>query len=385
MALFFYLLFVVCLFYGGILYAYLRYRAARQDEVLFLLAGAAESGAPLAPALRAYLEDRSESGWREVWTILLQFFLLPGYYWFWHRQHSFNRKLARVARRLEEGVPLDRALRSEPAVASPTTALAVAVGESSGRLALSLRRSLDGHLSTVWLETMPRLLYPLGLLLFLDGVAYFWMLFLLPKMQRIAHDFGMQLPAMTQMLIDLGHSAEHHRWLIAQLIVVGLILAFCSVFNAEVRWYLPGLGRVYRMSVRSRVLKMLAVLLEAGKPVPEALTILANSGALPIPVAGRLHRARARVEQGEPLSVVLWEAGLLSRAMAPLVSSAERSRNLPWSLVELGNLLADQAQQRARRLSLVLFSVAVAAIGLLVGILVVGMFMPLVEFMRELA
>ena len=35
--------------YGWMLQAFLHYRASRQDEVLYLLAGAAESGAPWRP------------------------------------------------------------------------------------------------------------------------------------------------------------------------------------------------------------------------------------------------------------------------------------------------------------------------------------------------
>ena len=53
--------------YGWILFVYIHYRQGRQDEFLNLLTTVAESGAPLVPALRAYLLDRprrtNQSGW----------------------------------------------------------------------------------------------------------------------------------------------------------------------------------------------------------------------------------------------------------------------------------------------------------------------------------
>jgi len=378
------LLLVVVLAYGWMLHAYLHYRSGRQDELLHLLAATAESGAPLAPAVRAYLRDRPRRGWRAFWAAVLLFFVVPGYYWVWHRRHSYDRKLARVARRLEQGEPLYQALRKVPGVAPGATALAVAVGESTGRLALSLRRSAGGRLTIVWLEAVPRLLYPIALLIFMNGVLGFWMLYLLPKMLRIFDEFGVELPALTLQLSEVGTTIEEHGWVISQGLVAAVVLGTLVVFSPAVRWYVPVLGRLYRMSVQSRVLKMLGVLLEAGKPLPEALAVLADSGALPGGMGSRLDAARRAAEQGEPLPEALSRGGLLPASMAPLVRAAERARNLPWALTELGEALAARAARRARQLSLAVFPAAVVAVGVLVGLMVAGMFLPLVKLISEL-
>src|SRR4051794_21198786 len=113
------LLLMLGLFYGWIFHAFLHYRLGRQEEFLHLLAAAAESGAPLAPVVRAYLRDRPPGRW--VWAAVLLFFVAPGYYWLWHRRRAYDRKLARVARELEQGTPLYVALRSEPGVVSRST------------------------------------------------------------------------------------------------------------------------------------------------------------------------------------------------------------------------------------------------------------------------
>src|SRR6184192_871145 len=106
------LLLILMLFYGWVLSAYVHYRQGRRDELLHLLSAAAESQAPLAPALWAYLRDRPQGPLREFWVGLLLFFVLPGYYWVWHRRHSYDRKVARVAYFLEMGDSLPNALRA---------------------------------------------------------------------------------------------------------------------------------------------------------------------------------------------------------------------------------------------------------------------------------
>src|SRR6516162_9071008 len=98
--------FVIMSVYGWVLFSFVHYRNGRQDELVQVLITAAESNAPMSSALWAYILDRPQGNQRELWVATLLFFILPGYYWIWHREHSFDRKLASLAHLLEHGVPL---------------------------------------------------------------------------------------------------------------------------------------------------------------------------------------------------------------------------------------------------------------------------------------
>jgi type IV pilus assembly protein PilC len=374
---------LLLLFYGWMVQTFVRYRTSRQEELLFLLATTIDQGAPLAPALHAYLGDRREKGWRAFWAGLLLFFVFPGYYWLWHRRHSYDQKLRRVANRLEMGDPLPQALLAEPGVASGTTVLALAVGEASGRPAVALKRLRDSSLGSLWIETVPRLFYPLLLLLFLNGLLTFWLLFLYPRMERMYLEFGTSLPALTQAVADVGtflfdSFGPFGLWVL-------LLLMVLPIYSPTIRWYYPLLGRVYRLNVQSQVLKMLGVLLEAGKPASQSIRVLVESGALPWVAERRLERAEAHIDQGQSLADALRRVGLLSVQVSPLIAAAQRANNLPWAMTELGTTLASRATWLARRLSLGLFSVAVISISVLVGLFVIAMFLPLIKLILELS
>jgi type II secretory pathway component PulF len=376
------LLLLVSLVYGWMLVAYFHYREGRQEEFLHLLTTAVETDAPLAPAVWAYLEDRP-SGWlRKFWVALLLFFVMPGYYWFWHRRHSYDQKVAAVAHRLEQGDSLPDALRATPGVASRETILAAAVGQSTGQLARCLRSSARTRQTTVWPEILPRVVYPLFLLLFLSGITGFWMTWIVPRLLRIFEDFDIELPALSEQLIDLWQPfVDALRWGFLGLAGLLLLLGISST----VRWYFPGLGRLYRMKVQSQVLKMLSLLLETGKPVPESLAVLAGAGHFSRTVRRRLNAVRQRVEQGEPLADSLRRRGLLPPNLVPLVQAAERARNLPWALGELGDNRANWRIRSLRRISLLFFPAIMVVIGFMVGCMVLGMFLPLVEIMTRLS
>src|SRR5438132_8009271 len=154
----FLILLVVAAFCGWMVTTYILYRQDRREEVAHLLSTAVESGAPLAPVLRAYLADRPRHGVRTVWTWWVNFLQGRGLRWLWHRLRSFDNKVARLAALIEQGYPLSEALESVPGVAAPETILAARLGETTGRLADCLRGARENPSSKAWLEVVPRFL-----------------------------------------------------------------------------------------------------------------------------------------------------------------------------------------------------------------------------------
>jgi type II secretory pathway component PulF len=372
---------ILFLIYGWLLYAFFHYRQGRQEEFLHLLTAAAESGVPLAPAVRSYLSDRPQGPMREAWVALLLFPLLPGYYWFWYRERRYDQKVEAVAFLLEQGTSLPYALQAVPGVAPRESMLAATLGQATGKLALCLRNAAQSKLATLWLEIVPRFLYPFLVLSFLVSITEFWLITILPRMQRIFMDFGMTLPEATQFLFRHFQTLAWGVGLtMAALIVVTLLL----LVSSTVRWYFPILGRLYRRYTQGQVLKVLAVLLEAGKPAPEAFGLLIASGYFSRVAVRRLRKCRRRIEQGDSLVDSLRRGRLLPRHMAPLVRAAERARNLPWALAELGENLTSRTLRLVQRISMVVFPLLVLATGLVVVFIVLGMFMPLIDIIGSL-
>src|SRR4051794_32047440 len=215
------MLLVLGVAYAWVLFAFLHYRQSRQEEFLQVITAAAEAEAPLAPALCAYLLDRPHGRLREFWIALLLFFVVPGYYWIVYRRANYDRKVEQVARLLEEGDSLTDALQQTPGVASRETRLAVALGEDTGQLARSLqaiRNPTRSQLAILWLEVVPRIVYPLLVLLVIVGVLNFWTLYLAPRYQRLFRDMSVSLPRETERTMAFGQFALHWSWLLVPAI-----------------------------------------------------------------------------------------------------------------------------------------------------------------------
>lgn len=379
---------IICfliLMYGWIIYVFVRYRQARQTELLHVILASVDAELPLAPALRAYLRDRPDSALYHFWSGIILHVIVAPYYWVWYRQHNIDRRIAKLADELETGATLSQALHAVPSVASHETRVAVAVGEATGNLAECLRRS-DRELTTAaWMELLPRFLYPFFLLLFVFAVTSFFMVAVAPRFKRIFEDFKLKLPAQSVWVMDGWGAIVSNAGLIIVVILVAIAIVVALIASPGFRWRFPVIGRLYGWDLQSLVLRSLGLLVEMGQPAPKALDLLQEVGDLPRPVKRQLAKARRMVEAGEPLATALRGSGLLPRSMAPLVQTAERTRTLGWALGELSELLSGKALRVARRLSMLAAPLMVIMVGGVVAIVVIGIFLPLITMIEALS
>jgi type II secretory pathway component PulF len=365
------------------LFAFCHYRHCRQEEFRNILQVAADTQMPLVSVLKAHLQDRPRKGIYPLWVASLLMFVFPGYYWY-HRRHCFDARIACLVEMLEDGIPLDTALASSPGVVSRETAIAVTVGEYTGRLADALRGRDSEQSGPMWLNLLPRLAYPLLLLCVLAANVIFLCQFIMPKYEKIFADFKMPLPASTVGLIDTG------RWLVLlswdiPLVWLGLV-ALCNLvyFQERAAWYFPVVGKLVRLHARGQFLRILGLMLEDGKPLPHVLQRVTRSGLLPPVLENRVQHLETQLRQGHGLSESLVANGLLAKSMSDLLVSAEKVRNLPWALQELGDVLLRRSARWTYRLSMVVFPLSVAGCACLIGLAAAATFYPLAAIMEKL-
>jgi type IV pilus assembly protein PilC len=365
------------------LFAFAHYRYCRQEELVHVIQAAAATRAPVEAVLRAYREDRPSDELHQFWKLALLFFVFPGYYWTQLGQ-GFDAEVDLLLALLENGVPLDQALRAVPGTANRQVALAVAVGRLSGRQRQVLSHLPDRRVTPQWLELVPRLWYPLMILTVLVGVVVFLMLFIVPKFEKIFEDFHLRLPISTQTFTTTGRWVASHA--LATPVAGLLLLTVFNVllFSSRVKWYFPVVGRFYRMHCRGQFLQTLGLMLQTGKPVPDILERVIDSRLLPSVVARRAEELALDLSQGEPLGPSLARRGLATAPMQALIGAAERAHNLPWALEELGDTLLRRSARLSHRLVMAAFPLAVFACACLIAFVAVAMFLPLVALMEGL-
>jgi type II secretory pathway component PulF len=387
-----------------------RLRRAEHRALLWSLAVAAERGIPLPEAARAYADEtRGSTGQRAL----------------------------RLALALEAGQPLSRAVRSARLRLAAPMRLAVGLGETLGVLGPAMRQQLDDsqQADAALRDTLVRFAYLTVVVLVLQGVLTFVMLKIVPVFQKMFEEFGLELPSMTQLIINVSNWFVAYgwfyvfilmviptavlslvlliglwKWLIDEFnewfpslarlgiarfaILVSIVVMFClhvpvlllavallfvGVFPRD----LPLLWRLFRRYDGAMIMRGLALAVKKEVPLPRAMELVVEQYPMRY-ASGALSDATVRVKGGMPWPESLRQAGLIAQTDVAVLASAQRAGNLPWALEEMAESALRRTNYRLQVALQMLFPPAVLLLGMSVAFFVIGLFLPLVALIQGL-
>jgi type II secretory pathway component PulF len=335
-------------------------RSAQRNGLLWVLAIAARKKMPLALAVRDYA-DQCRGRYRS-WVLEL-------------------------ADSLAAGVSLPDALEARRRLLSPEARLAATVGWETGELAEVLRAAAVSQnlRQPVWHGVTGRLLYLSLPLLILQAVGGFLIYFIAPKFRKIFFDFGVALPASTELICSTG--TQHVAGIsLPFLILIELGLALCILlrYMGWSSWNLPLLDRIFRSVDRAIILRTLAVFVERQRTIVQGLQLLEKTYPK-IWIQLRLALVLEALAQGRSWSESMRRYGLIRRNDAILFESAQRAGNLAWALREIADRDERRLGYRLQVFTTWLFPAILLTIGGFVFVFVIGFFQPLIRLITELS
>ena len=299
----------------------------------------------------------------------------------------FERMLAR----LREGRRFSEALGGEAALFPP---LLIAIVRASERTS-SLPDSLDRYLRyQAQIEGMTRHLlsasiYPLILFAVGGLVVTFLMGFVVPKFATVYKSSGRELPLLSQWMLVWGGFAGHYAaWLIGGMAALMATLAVLAkgffarhgLTGAMAR--IPGLRERSRLIELSRLYMTQGMLMAGGIPAVEALELAAT--VLSPASRERSVAALRGIRNGQPLSDAFDAAGLATPISLKYFRAGERSGNLADMLTRAARFYDDELARFIERFSKAFEPLLMAAIGVVVGVIVVMLYLPIFDLAGSL-
>ncbi|MEZ6051747.1 MAG: type II secretion system F family protein [Planctomycetaceae bacterium] len=261
------------------------------------------------------------------------------------------------------------------------------LGEFLEQFLLSVRRRRQASASFWRMMAYPLFLTPLVLLIATAVLA-----FIVPQFQSIFSDFGVALPGMTQLLINLSHPFIVKSLLFGiplfVLITIAIVVSgpYIPGHATRLRWfqYLPVLGTPSRMRGLSEFCSLLGLLVTGQIPLPEALAMTA-SALHDANLSQGARRLAARVEQGESLEAASLGLPQISAELKSLFRWEPRGAAFGDILMRAGEVYSARAQVQAGASLIILQPLIFLGLGLFIGFIVLALFMPLVKLLNELS
>lgn len=286
---------------------------------------------------------------------------------------------------LQGGRDLASSLARHPDVFSKFYVSIVRVGESSGTLESSFSRMYEYLQAEKRLgdKLKSALRYPaivVVAILIAIGVITTWVL---PKFAPVFKVLGDDLPWATQALLSFSAFASGY-WYVIVAVVAASVLGFRMYLKNELgryRWdrfrlRVPVIGSVIGKATLARVCRSFALALEAGVPMVQALGTIARAADNEY-MTERLLALRDGMERGQSLSQTAQTAGLFTPLVLQMISVGEETGELTGMLTEVAEFYEREVDYELDNMSAALEPFLIVAVGVMVTILALGVFLPL--------
>jgi type IV pilus assembly protein PilC len=291
-----------------------------------------------------------------------------------------------VVQKVNDGGQFFEALKDFPKVFDDLYVSMVKAGEESGELAetlqtLALQMERSSNLKK---KIKGAMIYPGIVISVMAIIGVLMMMFVVPTITSIFKDLGTDLPAMTQVLINVSDFFAEKPFIVLGGIVF-LVVAMMYLFKSQLgqrgmSWLvvrLPVIGTMAKETNAARTARTLSSLLNSGVDVIRALEITEDVVQNyyykeVVKTAGR------RVEKGTPLSQTFVErSDLYPILMGEMILVGEETGNIAAMLGELAIFYETEIERKTKDLSTIIEPMLMVVIGAGVGFFVLALIAPI--------
>ncbi len=297
--------------------------------------------------------------------------------------------IVRLTESLYQGRALSHAIAEFPEVFPQLYVATVRAAERTGDLSEALARFVDyqQRLDAVKKKVVSAAIYPAVLI----GVGMLVTLFLLgyvvPRFSQIYDDVGRDLPWLSQLLLQWGKLLnESGGILVAAALAVTVVLLFGLGRMAEwlvaVLWRIPAFGRRLLTYHLARFYRTVGMLLRGGTPLVPALEMVA--GLLHPLLRARLTGAIQRVREGASLSQAMEAHGLVTAVATRMLRTGEKGGNLAQMMESIAAFHDEELARWVDWFMKLFEPLLMALIGVVIGLIVVLMYLPIFDLAGSL-
>jgi general secretion pathway protein F len=302
---------------------------------------------------------------------------------------EFRRIFAALRESLYEGRSFSQALERFPETFPSLFVATVRAAERTGDVAEALGRYIAYHerLDAVRRKVISASIYP-AVLLGVGGLVVLFLLgYVVPRFAGVYAEVGRDLPWLSQLLLEWGRLINANGAALAVVFVAAAVAATLGFARLKavvgrLARRIPAIGERLRVYHLARLYRTLGMLLRGGTPLVTALGMV--SGLMPAAVRPQLAAGTQRIREGTSISTAMEAAGLATPVALRLLRVGEKSGEMAEMM---DRIAAFHDEELARWIDVVtrLFEpLLMAILGVVIGVIVVLMYLPIFELAGSL-
>jgi len=303
-----------------------------------------------------------------------------------HENPAMQDLLMDVKNNIESGNSLADSLARHPRQFDDLYVNLVNSGEQSGALETLLDEIATYKEKTESMKAKIKkaITYPAAVIAIAFIVSTILLVKVVPTFQELFQGFGADLPAFTQMVVNLSEIFQKWWWMFFGAVGVTIFtlirahqssLKFRRNFD-RLLLKLPIIGVIIRKSAIARFARTLATMFAAGVPLVEAMGSVAGATGNAVYSDATL-RMRDDVATGMQLQQTMRNTGVFPNMVTQMVAIGEESGSLDAMLAKVADFHEEEVDNMVDNLSSLLEPMIMAILGVLIGGLVIAMYLPI--------
>lgn len=258
------------------------------------------------------------------------------------------------------------------------------IGEQTGKLDLMLNAIAQYQEKNFAFKQrlQQTLFYPCIIAIFSFLVTFSMFIFVIPQFAELFHD-AQDLPALTKWIFYFSAFLKQYSYLFVIGLFILLILLsqkkISQHFMQQMRLFLkkfPLIKQCVTKMMLARFARNLAITFSAGIPIIEGLKLTVTSEH-PTEFTQIVTRLRNKISSGLPLHNAMQMFPVFPLLMIQMIKIGEESGMLEHMLDKITEFLESEVEQFLHRLSQLLEPLIMVVLGVLIGGLVIGMYLPI--------
>ena len=286
---------------------------------------------------------------------------------------------------LESGRDLSNSLARHPAIFSPLYISMVKVGEETGQLEESFFR-ISEYLAREK-ETRERikaaLRYPSFVIIAITVAIAVINIFVIPAFAELFAKAEVELPWQTKLLMATSGFFVQY-WLVILLVVVAAFISakiYVQTENGRYQWdrhklRIPLAGDIIFRATLARFARSFSMGLKSGVPLIQSMVVVSRSVGNEY-ISEKILGMRSGIERGESLTRTANLTKMFTPLVIQMLSVGEETGKVDDMMVEVADYYDREVDYDIKNLSSSIEPILIVAIGIMVLILALGVFLPM--------
>ncbi|MGZ8197186.1 MAG: type II secretion system F family protein [Burkholderiales bacterium] len=303
-----------------------------------------------------------------------------------HSNPAMAKLIYEVRSDVETGSSLKQSFEKHPLHFDALYSNLIGAGEAAGILDSVLERlaQYKEKILAIKSKIKAALFYPIAIVVVAFIITAIIMIFVIPAFKQVFTNFGADLPALTQLVIEISDVFVAYWWAIFGGIAAGFYGFFYAWKRSEpmqhtmdkVLLRVPVFGELIRKSAIARWTRTLSTTFAAGVPLVEALDSVAGAaGNHEYSIATR--RIQGEVATGSSLNSAMQGTDVFPNMVIQMVAIGEEAGSLDTMLGKVADYYEQEVDDAVEALSSLMEPMIMVVLGTLIGGLVIAMYLPI--------